>query len=90
MGTLGLTAVQGRIDAACRRAGRDASDVRLVAVSKAASDEAILDAYRAGHRDFGENRADALAERIAKEHFDRAGGESAPEGEGPKRLRVLR
>ncbi len=34
--------------------------------------------------------ADAVAERIAKEHFDHGGGESAPEGEGPKRLRVLR
>lgn len=34
--------------------------------------------------------ADALAERVAKAHFDRAGGESAPEGEGPKRLRILR
>ena len=34
--------------------------------------------------------ADAVAERIAKEHFEHGGGESAPEGEGPKRLRVLR
>ncbi len=34
--------------------------------------------------------ADALAERVAREHFDRGGGESAPEGEGPKRLRILR
>jgi ATP-binding protein involved in chromosome partitioning len=34
--------------------------------------------------------ADALAERIAKEHYDRSGGETAPEGEGPKRLRILR
>ena len=34
--------------------------------------------------------ANALAEQIAKEHFERAGGESAPEGEGPKRLRILR
>lgn len=34
--------------------------------------------------------ADALAERIAKEHFDRGGGESAPDGEGRKRLRILR
>jgi ATP-binding protein involved in chromosome partitioning len=34
--------------------------------------------------------ADALSERIAREHFDRGGGESAPEGEGPKRLRILR
>ena len=34
--------------------------------------------------------ADALAERVAKAHFERAGGESAPGGEGPKRLRILR
>jgi ATP-binding protein involved in chromosome partitioning len=34
--------------------------------------------------------ADALTDRIAKEHFDRTGGQAAPEGEGPKRLRVLR
>lgn len=34
--------------------------------------------------------ADALAERVAMEHFERGGGESAPEGEGPKRLRILR
>ncbi len=34
--------------------------------------------------------ADALAERVAKEHFDLGGRESAPEGEGPKRLRILR
>jgi ATP-binding protein involved in chromosome partitioning len=34
--------------------------------------------------------ADALAERVAREHFERGGGEAAPEGEGPKRLRILR
>ncbi len=34
--------------------------------------------------------ADALAERVAKAHFERGGGENAPEGEGPKRLRILR
>ena len=34
--------------------------------------------------------ADTLAERVAREHFERGGGESAPEGEGPKRLRILR
>jgi len=33
--------------------------------------------------------ADALAERIAKKHFDRSGGETAPKGKGPKRLPVL-
>ena len=34
--------------------------------------------------------ADALAERVAREHFERSGGDGAPEGEGPKRLRILR
>jgi ATP-binding protein involved in chromosome partitioning len=34
--------------------------------------------------------ADTLAERVAKAHFERSGGEAAPEGEGPKRLRILR
>jgi len=34
--------------------------------------------------------ADALAEKVAKEHFERGGSEAAPEGEGPKRLRILR
>jgi ATP-binding protein involved in chromosome partitioning len=34
--------------------------------------------------------ADALSEKVAKEHFERSGGDSAPEGEGPKRLRILR
>ena len=34
--------------------------------------------------------ADALAEKVAREHFERGGGETAPEGEGPKRLRILR
>lgn len=33
--------------------------------------------------------ADTLAERVAKEHFDRQGGDKAPPSEGPKRLRIL-
>jgi len=34
--------------------------VTLVAVSKTKPDEAIMEAYRAGHRDFGENRVQDL------------------------------
>ena len=34
--------------------------------------------------------ADALAEQIAKTHFERSGGQEAPAGQGPKRLRILR
>jgi len=35
--------------------------VTLVAVSKTKPDEAIMEAYRAGHRDFGENKVQDLA-----------------------------
>ncbi|RLD93809.1 MAG: YggS family pyridoxal phosphate-dependent enzyme [Bacteroidetes bacterium] len=37
------------------------SNVTLVAVSKTKADEAILEAYQAGHRDFGENKVQDLA-----------------------------
>jgi len=37
------------------------SHVVLVAVSKTMPDEAIMEAYRAGHRDFGENKVQDLA-----------------------------
>jgi pyridoxal phosphate enzyme (YggS family) len=61
-----LTEVRERIAAAARRAGRDPSEITLVAVSKTADDAAVLDAYRAGQRDFGENRAGELAERAPR------------------------
>ncbi len=34
--------------------------------------------------------AEALAEMIAKRHFERSGGEKAPKGTGPKRLKIVR
>lgn len=48
---------------AARRAGRDVDGVTLVAVSKGHSAAEILEAYEAGQRDFGENRAAELAEK---------------------------
>ncbi len=59
----GLAAIRGRIDAAAVRAGRDPAEITLVAVSKTADRAGIRAAYDAGQRDFGENRAAALAER---------------------------
>jgi len=61
-----LEAVRARIDAACAAAGRDASEITLVAVTKffPASDAAHL--YRAGLRDFGENRDQEAAAKIAE------------------------
>ncbi len=45
---------------ACKRAGRDAREVTLVAVSKTVGLDAVEDAARGGARDFGENRPDEL------------------------------
>ncbi len=50
-----LAQVRERISAACARAHRDAGSVRLLAVTKVFGPEAILEAYAAGLRDFGEN-----------------------------------
>ncbi|MDJ0924897.1 MAG: YggS family pyridoxal phosphate-dependent enzyme [Acidimicrobiia bacterium] len=61
MVTRRLTAVVERMERAARRADRDPAEVTLVAVSKGQPPEAVLDAYRAGHRHFGENRAPELA-----------------------------
>lgn len=50
-----LMQVRERISAACARAHRDAESVRLLAVTKVFGAEAILEAYAAGLRDFGES-----------------------------------
>lgn len=60
-----LDEVRSRIAAATRRAGRSASDVTLVAVSKLQPLEAIEEAYAAGQRDFGENRLDELWDKVS-------------------------
>lgn len=51
-----LADVRARIATAAREAGRDPSEVRLVAVSKTFGSEAIIPVIEAGHRIFGENR----------------------------------
>ena len=53
-----IAAVQERIVAAVRRAGRDLAEVTLVAVSKTHSPEEVAAAYAAGLRVFGENRVE--------------------------------
>ena len=50
-----LVEVEGRIGAACRRAGRGREDVTLLAVTKVFPVGAIVSAYEAGLREFGEN-----------------------------------
>jgi pyridoxal phosphate enzyme (YggS family) len=57
--------VQVRMRAAAVRVGRDPESITLVAVSKTMSTEDILGVYEMGHRDFGENRAQEMAEKAA-------------------------
>ena len=47
--------VEGRISEACERAGRARSEISLIAVSKAASAQAVVAACELGQLDFAEN-----------------------------------
>jgi len=60
-----LAGIRARIAAAARSAGRDPSSIRLVAVSKTFSIEAVREAYAAGQREFGENRVQEALQKIA-------------------------
>jgi pyridoxal phosphate enzyme (YggS family) len=54
-------AVQNRLRLAAHRAGRQAEEITLVAVSKTWPGETLIAAYEAGMRHFGENRVEELA-----------------------------
>ena len=61
-----LEHVRERIEAACRQVGRMSSEVTLIGVTKTVGVEAVVEAYEAGLRDFGENRVqEALAKMEA-------------------------
>ncbi len=61
-----LVRVRERIAAACARAGREPSGVRIVAVSKTQPAEAVVEAVAAGADAIGENRVqEAAAKRPA-------------------------
>jgi pyridoxal phosphate enzyme (YggS family) len=53
-----------RIDAACRRAGREPSSVQLVAISKTVSVERLHEALSIGLTALGENRVQEAGEKI--------------------------
>lgn len=61
---VGLAEVHERIAASAHRSGRHPDDVSLVAVSKQRSFAAVLEAYEAGQRVFGENRQQGLQDRV--------------------------
>jgi pyridoxal phosphate enzyme (YggS family) len=62
-----------RVAQAARRAGRPASDVLLVAVTKNAHSDQIRKLVEMGHRDLGENRVQALLQHqaIVEEYLTR-------------------
>ncbi len=59
-----LTEVRERIDEAAQRAGRNAEDVRLIAVSKRQSLADIEALISCGQRDFGENQMQEAINKI--------------------------
>ena len=58
-----IEAVEERICSACKRAGRDRSEVRLICVTKTKPVEMLQEAYVAGQRDFGENKVQEICRK---------------------------
>ncbi|MGA2976025.1 MAG: YggS family pyridoxal phosphate-dependent enzyme [Spirochaetia bacterium] len=63
---IALAAVRQRIDAAARRAGRAPAEVRLMAVTKGFSRDAVLAGLDAGLSLFGENRVQEAEEKYSE------------------------
>ncbi len=59
-----LTRVEERVAEACKRAGRDRSEVTLIAVSKTKPVSDLQVIYDAGIREFGENKVQELSGKI--------------------------
>ena len=59
-----LKSVEERVAAACKRAGRDRSEVTLIAVSKTKPIEDLQVIYDQGIRQFGENKVQELTGKI--------------------------
>lgn len=58
-----LQSVESRIQTALQRAGRNRSEITLVAVTKKFSADRVREAYGAGLREFGENYVQEFAEK---------------------------
>lgn len=59
-----LAEIEGRIAAACARAGRERSAVELIAVSKTFPAAAVREASAAGHQHFGESKLQEAEPKI--------------------------
>jgi hypothetical protein len=63
-----IETVRSRIDRASARAGRDGASVKLVAVCKGVPAHKVLEAWRAGVTDFGENYVQEARDKISTLH----------------------
>jgi pyridoxal phosphate enzyme (YggS family) len=63
---INLETVRERILVACRAAGREASAVALLAVSKTFGPQAVTEAYAAGQTAFGENYIQEAVQKISQ------------------------
>lgn len=61
-----LQEVEKKIQAACERAGRDRSEVTLIAVSKTKPVEDLMEIYDAGVRTFGENKVQEMCDKMER------------------------
>lgn len=61
-----IESVQNKIENACIKVARTASDVHLIAVSKTKPVSMLQQAYDAGIRDFGENKVQEIMEKYDK------------------------
>lgn len=59
-----LRKVEENIEAACKKANRDRSEVTLIAVSKTKPVEMLSTIYDEGIRDFGENKVQEMCDKI--------------------------
>lgn len=66
--------VEGRIAQACARAGRERSEVTLIAVSKTVGAGAVAAAAELGQRDFGENYVKPAVSKLKEARELGAGG----------------
>jgi pyridoxal phosphate enzyme (YggS family) len=76
----GLAEITARIGAACAAAGRDESEITLIAVTKTRPASDVLALAALGQADFGENRDQEAAAKAAQVAAARA------EGDAPHRL----
>ena len=59
-----LEVIRERVRSAAKSVGRTPDEIKVIAVSKRQPFEHLVEAYRLGVRDFGENTAQGLAARV--------------------------